>query len=129
MSQGKGPFSVTVSGQPKGEVYRKHARWYWRRGAIAVEPFSASMGLDTVRAWIAQVCRADLSEVRLIPPVVTTKPIGAPLPPLDAREVATLARLARNAIAAYDSRNRGAPPSEAIEALRAFLFLMPINPR
>lgn len=56
-------YRVVVNGLPKGEVYRQHGKWWWRRERGGVDPFVKGTGLDDIKAFIARVCLSEVSQV------------------------------------------------------------------
>ncbi len=59
---------VFVDGVDKGEVYRDHARWWWRRGAsgLAVEPFAPGSTLKDVADWACKCCNGKKAKVKVV---------------------------------------------------------------
>lgn len=58
-------WKVTVRDVPKGEVFKKHARWTWSFDKRGAETWPKSAKRDDVLAFIARVCRADPTDVKL----------------------------------------------------------------
>ena len=56
-------MNVTVNGQPKGDVIKKHGRWVWFRNSGAQERLPKWFRLANVREHIAAVCLADRQTV------------------------------------------------------------------
>jgi hypothetical protein len=48
-----------VSQGPKGEIFKNHGYWHWRRNSGAVERFPKRMTLIDVAEHVAHLCRAD----------------------------------------------------------------------
>jgi hypothetical protein len=57
---------VIVDGLAKGQIYRRHGRWQWRRNSGAWETYSRTNDLPAVIRHIARVCLRSPEQVRLI---------------------------------------------------------------
>lgn len=68
-------YRVEVSGQYKGDVFKKSGAspWCWQRIATRLDGTIDLRGRDTfrklsdIKPWIARICRVDPADVRFIP--------------------------------------------------------------
>lgn len=54
---------VFVDGKPKGEVFEKAGRWWWRRNGGQTEPFPPRSTLIDVADWARRCCNGSHAEV------------------------------------------------------------------